>query len=117
MRASRRLRHQAVDPMLASNSERIEIKTTYCLWASAAGVDQLSDGVAVVGEVLCEELVGIRIAVVLDERLEIVGDLLCLGQSHAWRLVVAVVSTLDEWVGESGNGKEAGNNGERTHFD
>lgn len=59
-------------------------KCTYSERAAfgAATVDQLADGVGVVDEVLGEGLVGKLVAVVVDEGLEVVGNLLCLGVGH-----------------------------------
>jgi hypothetical protein len=51
--------------------------------SGAAAVDQLADGVGVVDEVLGEGRVGERVAVVVDEGLEVVGDLRCIIVGHA----------------------------------
>ena len=88
---------------------------TYSLRAVwAATVDQLADGVGVIGEVWGEVGEGARVAVVVDERLEVVGDGrgLVVGQAGS---LVTVLGTGDERGCHGGNGEEAGDD-EGAHF-
>lgn len=93
---------------------------TYDGGAGAARVDELADGVGVVGEVDGQVLVGLVVGVGGDELLEVVGDGLGLvvGQAGG-RVVVARVDlfALDEAEGrgEDGGGEEAGEDGGGTH--
>ena len=95
------------------------IISTYDCWSiSAATVDQLADGVGVIGEVWGEVLVGSRVAVGSDELLEVVGDGggIVVGHARGCILVAGLgVSTLGEVLeraGERCNGEEAGGNDE-----
>ena len=91
------------------------VADTYRLWAVwAATVDELADGVGVIGEVYGEVGLGARVAVVADERLEVVGDSrgLVIGQAGS---VVTVLASGDERRCHGGNGEKAGND-EGTHF-
>lgn len=93
---------------------------TYDGRASAAGVDELADGVGVVGEVDGQVLVSGLVGVVVDERLEVVGDRLRLVIGQAGRRIVVAgirLVPLDEAEGrgDGRDGKEAGEEGEGTH--
>lgn len=77
--------------------------TTHSVWASAARVDELDDGVRVVVEVRGERGDGERVAVLGDEVLEVGGNLLCVGRAHTSR-----GTTLRELVGEAGLSEGAG---------
>lgn len=62
--------------------------------ASAAAVDELDDGVRVVGVVDGERFVGECVAVVVEEMAEVGRNLLRIRVAHA-RLVTTVVSCCD----------------------
>jgi hypothetical protein len=70
-------------PRTASKGNRSKCTYSERAASGAATVDQLADGVRVVDEVLGEGLVGELVAVVVDEGLEVVGNLLCVGVAHA----------------------------------
>ena len=89
---------------------------THRSWAGRATVvDELVDGVRVVGEVGGQGLVGQGIAVRGDEVLEVGGDLLSIGIAHA----VGGGTGLDEALWEGSDGGDKGRSGgedERTHL-
>jgi len=74
--------------MLPQDEMQARVITAKCTYSeraafSAAAVDQLADGVGVVDEVLGQSRVGDLLAVVVDEGLEVVGNLLCILVGHA----------------------------------
>lgn len=88
---------------------------TYSGWAlGAAVVDQLADGVRVVGEVAREVGLGAGVAVGRDEGTEVAGDLLSIGVGQAvartslppvWSLACAISTVASVWRGECGDGE------------
>ena len=78
------------------------------MWAGAAAVDELVDGVRVVGEVGGQRGVGERIAVVGDEVLEVGGDSLGIRIAHACRSTLCQpLAEGDLWRSENA-GREYG---------
>ena len=82
--------------------------------ASAASVDELDDGVAVVLEVGGQDGVGARVAVVGDKGTEVVGNLGGLSIGHAGRALAWLI-TLDGGGSEGRSGEKADGEGE-THL-
>lgn len=94
--------------------------TTRCTYSEraafgAASVDQLADGVGVVDEVDGEGLVGELLAVVVDEGLEVVGNLLCLGVGHAFGGGLLGAPGSPRCGGCMGSGCESGKCEDGTH--
>jgi hypothetical protein len=95
-----------------SHESAAETYRLRAVWAAA--VDELADGVGVVGEVWGEVGEGAGVAVVVDERLEVVGNGRGFVVGHAGSLV-AVLGAGDERRCHGGNGEEAGYD-EGAHF-
>jgi hypothetical protein len=91
--------------------------TTYSERAAfgAAAVDQLADGVGVVDEVLGEGLVGELLAVLVDEGLEVVGDLLGIRVGHALGGGLVGAPGSPRCDGCMGSGCESGKCEDGTH--
>lgn len=59
---------------------RVESRFAECIWAFAAGVDQLVDAVRVVMEIFAQDFSSERfVEVEVDQVFEIVGNFVCVG--------------------------------------